>query len=85
MARSVTVSCSKDGNKTASVCPHSNINEKGSFKNVFLKLVWLGVNAVLSRPVGALSKLVHVIDFLWGLSLLKESTLSMELLPQPLR
>lgn len=39
----------------------------------------------LSRQAWVLWKLVQVIDFLGGLSLLKESTLSMELLPQPLR
>lgn len=39
----------------------------------------------LSRRARVLLKLVHAIDFLGGLSLLKEPTLSMELLPQPLR
>lgn len=39
----------------------------------------------LSRQVRVLLKLVQVIDFLGGLSLLKDSTLSMELLAQPLR
>lgn len=38
----------------------------------------------LSRQVWVLSKLVQIIDFPGGLSLLKKSTLSIELLPQPL-
>lgn len=39
----------------------------------------------MSSQAWVLAKLVQVIDFLGGLSLLKESTLSVELLLQPLR
>lgn len=71
--------------RTSLVCSQSNINEKGPFKmglGGLFGYVWM---LCLSRQAWVLSKLVQVIDFLGGLSLLKESTLSMESPPQPLR
>lgn len=79
------MSCSKD-EKIALVCSQRNINENGLLKCCLWGacLVRFECCVCLDNPESFV-KLVQVIDLLWALSLLKESTLSMELLPQPLK